>query len=1503
MHRGRNDGIATSGGARSEGANGQRRKRRGIRRFTSLLATSLLMGTAAAPLVSHSAQALGVGQTVDLRVLLIGNPAVSGVADPTTAAWAAGLTSQGVAYKEVDGVGSLGSETITLPALTSSATHGLFNGVVVAGKPGDFVAHALDSLSAYESTFGVRQLDGNFVPPAGGVLGLNPVTDSSSGSLIGGTTPTLNTAGLAAFPALAGQIPFDTGTFGAPGAVQASLPTGATETPLLSDSAGNVLIGVYQHPPTGDTQANVQELTLGFNYNLNMTQWLLLGPGLIDWVTGGAHVGLYRNYSTLHVDDVFTPDDTWDTTTHANDYDPAAALRMRPVDVDNEAVWSKANNYRLDNLFNGGNSTTNNVETPTADALLAEFQKTDPATGKPYTQDFGWLNHTWDHAYLDVGCATTNYVEAEVQQNSIWAAAAPGATKGTGGLGLTSSTDPTITPFGTENPSTLVPGGHSGFANLLLGANDAVDPPSLDDEVLNPTGGTLAAGSYQWALTDQFNGADPITSDESSASVTTPIAITAGESVTLSWEGVCHAANYRVYREVAGSNNWSLIGQVTPGASATPPATVTADPTGGSTTVTTGGGMQEQTFLDTGAAGTAQAGWVPPTLENAHELPWEQNPNFVTALNALAMTSVGTDASKPYPNPASTAFGIGVNYAGATYPANAAFPDGNFEGVPRHPINIFYNNSTEKQAVDEYNTIYEDTAHGGKCVNSSTTTCLTTAATFSTIVSSVVTGMFANMVNNDPRPTYVHQTNIMGTAPATIPATPPATSTAVGDGLLYSVLNPLLAKYHLYFTALAPYQQPAMAQIGTILNEQSAWAANQVPGTASTANTVAASQTGGDITITNNGATAVTVPVTSPLGYSIVDPILGSQPFGTQYGGTRSAWETIAPGAHITISAAPPAITSLATANAEVGSAFTFAVTTSGTAPVTLTETGAMPAGLTYTPGAVAGTATISGTPQAGSGGTYPITFNATNITGPPGATQQFSLFVAEPKLSVAASTNPPSFAVAGTPMTASYLVTNTGNVALVGVGVTDPLFPPPAISCPATTLLVGASETCTASYVVTQTDVDAGGINLAATASGTAPSTTVVHATSNLTTPAIQGPAIAVAPSTAPGSFFGAGTPVTFNYLLTNSGNVTLHGVGVSDPLSGLSAISCPSTTLAPAATETCTASYKTTSANVKAKGIKHSATATGTPPSGPAVHGTSTTTVPFWAVPAITSAKLTTVPRQTHLDFGFKTAGLPAPALTLTGKLPKGVTFDAATGKLSGVVNAAGTYPLTLTASSAAGTTHQSFTLHVTAPELTSSVLAQPGNKKATVKWKAPVLHGGLPVTGYVVTPYLGHTALPSHTFHSTAKHQVIGGLSNGRSYVFKVAVMNRLGTGPNSLSASQINALGTGPTSTASPAVKIGAPTAPSFVKASPSKNIAGALVVQFSGASGNGSPITRYTATCVSHNGGGTRSAVATDTSARDIVVTGATVGKTYVCSITATNKRGNGPAAASNRTTA
>jgi hypothetical protein len=63
--------------------------------------------------------------------------------------------------------------------------------------------------------------------------------------------------------------------------------------------------------------------------------------------------------------------------------------------------------------------------------------------------------------------------------------------------------------------------------------------------------------------------------------------------------------------------------------------------------------------------------------------------------------------------------------------------------------------------------------------------------------------------------------------------------------------------------------------------------------------------------------------------------------------------------------------------------------------------------------------------------------------------------------------------------------------------------------------------------------------------------------------------------------------------------------------------------------------------------------------------------------------------------------------------------------------------------------------------------------------VSWTAPSSDGGSPITGYVVTPYIGYFPLPSRTFNSQATTQVITGLTNGRTYRFRVRAINAVGT----------------------------------------------------------------------------------------------------------------------------
>ena len=72
------------------------------------------------------------------------------------------------------------------------------------------------------------------------------------------------------------------------------------------------------------------------------------------------------------------------------------------------------------------------------------------------------------------------------------------------------------------------------------------------------------------------------------------------------------------------------------------------------------------------------------------------------------------------------------------------------------------------------------------------------------------------------------------------------------------------------------------------------------------------------------------------------------------------------------------------------------------------------------------------------------------------------------------------------------------------------------------------------------------------------------------------------------------------------------------------------------------------------------------------------------------------------------------------------------------------------------------------------------------------------------------------------------------------------------------------------------------------------------MSFPGSGGNTSPVTRYTAVCVSQNGGGTRTGVGIGAGVRSINITGLSSGKSYKCSVNATNNIGAGPSTTSTR---
>ena len=257
--------------------------------------------------------------------------------------------------------------------------------------------------------------------------------------------------------------------------------------------------------------------------------------------------------------------------------------------------------------------------------------------------------------------------------------------------------------------------------------------------------------------------------------------------------------------------------------------------------------------------------------------------------------------------------------------------------------------------------------------------------------------------------------------------------------------------------------------------------------------------------------------------------------------------------------------------------------------------------------GHVANTASATGTPPAG-------------MTAPTATDSTDTAVTAGPAITLDKQAGTPSGNTAGSTIAYSFVVTNTGNVTLTSVGVTDAKVG--AVTCPATTLAPGASTTCTKTYTLTQADVDAGVVNNTATASGTPPTGAAVTATDSTSTSITRSPALTFDKQAGTPTGNTAGSTIAYSFVVTNTGNVTLTSVGVTDAKVG--AITCPATTLAPGASTTCTATYTLTQADVDSGHVANSATASGTPPSGPATTSSpDTTDTPLTAGPALGLAK----------------------------------------------------------------------------------------------------------------------------------------------------------------------------------------------------------------------------------------------------------------------------------------
>ncbi len=168
------------------------------------------------------------------------------------------------------------------------------------------------------------------------------------------------------------------------------------------------------------------------------------------------------------------------------------------------------------------------------------------------------------------------------------------------------------------------------------------------------------------------------------------------------------------------------------------------------------------------------------------------------------------------------------------------------------------------------------------------------------------------------------------------------------------------------------------------------------------------------------------------------------------------------------------------------------------------------------------------------------------------------------------ANTAPGPLVAVGDQVVFRFQVTNTGNVPLSWV-IVDPDVPP--IACPSITLLPGTSTTC-----FTAAPAAAGQQLNDAMAIGTTPAGTTVDDTDPANYYGAAG-SISIDKfvegddaDEAPGPVLPVGSPVTWTYEVTNTGNVALDDVTVTDTRGVV--VTCPATTLGPAVSMTCVGS-----------------------------------------------------------------------------------------------------------------------------------------------------------------------------------------------------------------------------------------------------------------------------------------------------------------------------------------
>jgi hypothetical protein len=326
--------------------------------------------------------------SIDMKLLVISadgsEPAFAGIKSilnqigvpyDTLIATATPLTAQTLS----DGVGAGRYQGILLATgnLGYEASPGVYQSALTAAQ--------WQLLWQYEADFRVRQVTLNTYPggaPDNYGLTLYGAVDTTSTPI----QASLTTAGQQVFGYLNPANPVSIKNAW----TYLATPVSSTNPmPLLKTADGFAIASIYTYPD------NRQNLTITTDGNPELTHTLLLGYGVINWVSKGFFLGERKIYLNAQPDDVMIADDLWDPARLSDQ--TGLEYRMTGNDYNRLITWQNA--LRASNT----NAAQIRLEMPYNGVGASGVYPNDTLTPaiRQNPNQFKWISHTYDHASLD----------------------------------------------------------------------------------------------------------------------------------------------------------------------------------------------------------------------------------------------------------------------------------------------------------------------------------------------------------------------------------------------------------------------------------------------------------------------------------------------------------------------------------------------------------------------------------------------------------------------------------------------------------------------------------------------------------------------------------------------------------------------------------------------------------------------------------------------------------------------------------------------------------------------------------------------------------------------------------------------------------------------------------------------------------------------------------------------------------------------------------------------